>query len=82
MANDRKSLRKAIELYNVDAVTALATQMKVLIMKMDNLSKSINMVLQLLPNCKGCGVDHATIRCPSAYIHVNQLEEASYSQNF
>ncbi|XP_022875808.1 uncharacterized protein LOC111394287 [Olea europaea var. sylvestris] len=79
---DREAPRKTSRLHNVDAVTALAAQMEVLTMKMDNLSKSVNMVHQSPPVCEGCGADHASTRCPLASTHVNQSEEVSYAQNF
>ncbi|XP_022899229.1 uncharacterized protein LOC111412524 [Olea europaea var. sylvestris] len=79
---DREAPRKTSGLHNVDAVTALAAQMEVLTMKMDNLSKSVNMVHQSPPVCEGCGADHASTRCPLASTHVNQSEEVSYAQNF
>ncbi|XP_022864581.1 uncharacterized protein LOC111384524, partial [Olea europaea var. sylvestris] len=79
---DREAPRKTSGLHNVDAVIALAAQMEVLTMKMDNLSKSVNMVHQSPPVCEGCGADHASTRCPLASTHVNQSEEVSYAQNF
>lgn len=41
---NRKTSRKTIEIHNVDVGIALATQMEVLIMKIDNISQSANMV--------------------------------------
>ncbi|XP_022883158.1 uncharacterized protein LOC111399906 [Olea europaea var. sylvestris] len=79
---DRKAPRKTSGLHNVDAVTALAAQMEVLTMKMDNLSKSVNMVHQSPPVCEGYGADHASTRYPLASTHVNQSKEVSYAQNF
>ncbi|XP_022855324.1 uncharacterized protein LOC111376589 [Olea europaea var. sylvestris] len=79
---DREAPRKTSGLHNVDVVTALAAQIEVLTMKMDNLSKSVNMVHQSPPVCEGCGADHASTRYPLASTHVNQSEEVSYAQNF
>ncbi|XP_022872320.1 uncharacterized protein LOC111391352 [Olea europaea var. sylvestris] len=79
---DREAPRKTLGLHNVDAVTALTAQIEVLTMKMDNLSKSVNMVHQSPPACEGCGADHASTRCPLASTHFNQFEEVSYAQNF
>ncbi|XP_022891706.1 uncharacterized protein LOC111406525 [Olea europaea var. sylvestris] len=79
---DRKTPRKTAGLHNVDAVTALAAQMEVLTMKMDNLSQSVNMVHQSPPVCEGCGADHNTTHCPLASTHVNQSKEVNYAQNF
>ncbi|XP_022883520.1 uncharacterized protein LOC111400337 [Olea europaea var. sylvestris] len=79
---DREAPRKTSGLHNVDAMTALAVQMEVLTMKMDNLSKSVNMVHQSPPVCEGCGADHASTRCPLASTHVNQFKEVSYALNF
>ncbi|XP_022876995.1 uncharacterized protein LOC111395240 [Olea europaea var. sylvestris] len=74
---DREAPRKTVEVHNMDAVTEWAVQMEVLTMKMDNLSKSVNMVHQLPYVCEGCGADHATTRCFLASTHVNQPEEVS-----
>ncbi|XP_022859404.1 uncharacterized protein LOC111380150 [Olea europaea var. sylvestris] len=65
---DREAPRKTSGLHNVDAVTALAAQMEVLTVKMDNLSKSVNMVYQSPPVCEGCGANHASTRCPLASV--------------
>ncbi|XP_022846278.1 uncharacterized protein LOC111369022 [Olea europaea var. sylvestris] len=79
---DGETPRKTTGLHNVDAVTALAAQMEVLTMKMDNLSQSVNMVHQSPPVCEGCGADHNTTHFPLASTHVNQSEEVNYAQNF
>ncbi|XP_022859682.1 uncharacterized protein LOC111380372 [Olea europaea var. sylvestris] len=79
---DRKTPRKTAGRHNVDAVIALATQMEVLTMKMDNLSQSVNMVHQSPPVCEGCGANHNTMHCPLASTYVNQSEEVRYAQNF
>ncbi|XP_022880768.1 uncharacterized protein LOC111398040 [Olea europaea var. sylvestris] len=75
---DREAPRKTSGLHNVDAVTALADQMEVLTMKMDNLSKSVNMVHQSPPVCEGCGADHASTRCPLAS---TRQEQGGSNQN-
>ncbi|XP_022843250.1 uncharacterized protein LOC111366787 [Olea europaea var. sylvestris] len=74
---NREALRKTSGLHNVDVVTALAVQMEVLTMKMDNLSKAVNIVYQLPPVCKDCGVDHnqeASIK--NLEQHVGQIAAA------
>ncbi|XP_022891970.1 uncharacterized protein LOC111406834 [Olea europaea var. sylvestris] len=79
---DRKAPRKTAGIHNVDAMTAMALQMEVFTMKIDNLSQSINMKHRSPPVCEGCGVDHITTRYTLASTHVNQPEEVSYTQNF
>ncbi|XP_022883647.1 uncharacterized protein LOC111400465 [Olea europaea var. sylvestris] len=78
---DREAPWKTSGLHNVDAVTALVAQMEVLTMKMDNLSKLVNIVHQSSHVCEGCGADHASTRCPLASTHVNQSEEGGSNQN-
>lgn len=48
--------------------------MEVKTKKHDNLSQSVNIVLQLEPICIGRGANHITVNCLLASIHMVQLE--------
>ncbi|XP_022849842.1 uncharacterized protein LOC111371923 [Olea europaea var. sylvestris] len=56
--------------------------MEVLTMKMDNLSKFVNMVHQSPPIYEGSGADHDSTHCPLTSTHANQFKEVNYAQNF
>lgn len=59
-----------VGMHNIDVVEKLATQMEVKTKKHDNLSESVNIVLQLEPICIGRGANHITVNCLLASIHM------------
>lgn len=80
-------LKKSVGVHNIDAVTALASQMEVITKKLDSLTRSINMLHQSYSS--SCKLYHGKlplnfhsytmVNCPSASTHIVQPVEVSYT---
>lgn len=60
---DREVPRKTAKIHNINSVTAMTAQLKVLTKKLDKLTPNVSTAHQLAPACGGCRADHATASC-------------------
>lgn len=62
-SSEREVLKKALRVYEVDAISSLSAKTDSLFHKVENMSQTANVAQTRRLSCE-CGDDHTTVKCP------------------